>query len=264
MLTSPPADFGTAPAGQAHVGLLGVGALADDLGGGVAGDGPVQLVLNCLKELNADVLCRVVIEAGRVDVGDFLIEAPLRRADVLNPPQQLFEVVEWLVGILQPLVVHDEAFDDELAQLLGRPDAKARRRMTGHAVTNRDDRIQAVEAGTVLLPVAGSSKENLYYCFFSQFPFGKDVLQVLADVLLAGLKKLGHVLLRQPHRLALQPHVELQLPVLSLIDQKLPQLRRGKRGLDVVVGHGRVLAGGVVDSDRQPRSTRLLIAERDL
>jgi hypothetical protein len=77
--------------------------------------------------------------------------------------QQLIDGVESMVGVLQALVVHDEAFDDELAQLLGHPDAKARRRVAGHAVADRDDCIQAVEAGSVLLPVAGSSKENLYY-----------------------------------------------------------------------------------------------------
>jgi hypothetical protein len=45
-------------------------------------------------------------------MADFLVEAPLRCADVLNPPHQLIEIVEGLVGILQPLVVEEEALHD--------------------------------------------------------------------------------------------------------------------------------------------------------
>ena len=83
------------------------------LGGGLAGDGPVQFVLDRLEEADADVLRRVVVDAGGVDVGDLLVEAPLRGPDSLDPARQLLEVVEtgWS-RILQPLVVENEAFDE--------------------------------------------------------------------------------------------------------------------------------------------------------
>lgn len=38
--------------------------------------------------------------------------------------QQFFEVIEGLVGILQPLIVEHEPFDNVFAQALGGPDAK--------------------------------------------------------------------------------------------------------------------------------------------
>jgi len=75
----------------------------------------VHFVLHGLEEFDARRLSGVVIDAGGVDVSDLLIEPPLGGADVLNPTQQFIEVIERLVGILQPLVVWDEAFDDELA-----------------------------------------------------------------------------------------------------------------------------------------------------
>ena len=69
------------------VGLRGIRAGVDDLGGGVAGDRPVHFVLHGLEEPDALRLGGVVINAGGVDVGDLLVEAPLGGADVLNPPE---------------------------------------------------------------------------------------------------------------------------------------------------------------------------------
>ena len=43
----------------------------------------------------------------------------------------------------------------------------------------------------------------------------------MADVLLRRLEQLGHLLLRQPDGLVFQPHVDLDPPVLGLVDQEL-------------------------------------------
>ncbi len=139
------AHLRAAPVGQAHVGLLAVGAGVDDLRRRLAGDGPVHLVLHGLEELDAVRLGGVVINAGGVDVGDLLVEPPLGGADVLNPAEQFVEVIEGLVGILEAFVVEDEAFDDELAELLRGPDAEAGGDGAFDAVADGDDGVEVVE-----------------------------------------------------------------------------------------------------------------------
>ena len=116
----------------------------DDLCSRLAGDGPVELVLDGLKERNALRLRGVVINAGGVNVGDLLVEAPLGRADVLNPAEQFLEVVEGLVRVLQALVIEDKAFDDEFAEFLGGPDAEAGGDGALDAVADGDDGVEVV------------------------------------------------------------------------------------------------------------------------
>ena len=106
---------------------------------------PVQLVLHRLEEREADRLGGVVVNAGGIDVGDLLVKPPLGGADVLNPPEQLFEIVEGLVEVFQAFVVEDKAFDDELAECLRSPDAKAGGDGALDAVADGDDGIEVVE-----------------------------------------------------------------------------------------------------------------------
>jgi len=58
-------------------------------------------------------------------------------------------------------------------------------------------------------------------CSQLQLTLCVDVLEMQADVLLGRLEQLRHVLLRKPDGLALEPHVELQLPVLCLVNEEL-------------------------------------------
>ena len=58
---------------------------------------------------------------------------------------------------------------------------------------------------------------------------------MLPDVLLGGLEKLRHVLLRKPDRLALEPHINFQFPVLGLVNEEL------------AAGSGDGLASSVMD-----------------
>jgi len=61
----------------------------------------------------------------------------------------------------------------------------------------------------------------LVSCLRRQFAFLVDVLNVQADVLLAGLEQLGQFRLRQPERFLVQPHVDLDAAIFGLIDQEL-------------------------------------------
>jgi len=112
------ANFGAAPAGEAHVWFAAVSAGMNDLCCRVA-------VFDGLEELDADVLGGGVINAGGVDIGDSLVAAPFGGADVLNPAEQLVRIVKGMIGILQAFIVKDKAFDNEFAEFLRGPDAKA-------------------------------------------------------------------------------------------------------------------------------------------
>ena len=81
------------PVGQAHVGLVGPGAGGDELGGGVAVDGVVELVLNGGEEALGGRGVLVVVDAGGVDVGDLLVEATFGQADLADLIKQALEVV---------------------------------------------------------------------------------------------------------------------------------------------------------------------------
>jgi hypothetical protein len=107
----------------------------------------VQLVLHRLEERLRRLGLLVVVDAALlVDVGDLQVEPPLAGADLPDPLEQLVEVVlaEALVQ-LEPLVVEDEALDDELAQRLGRPDAELGGLRAVDPVADRDDRVEVVE-----------------------------------------------------------------------------------------------------------------------
>jgi hypothetical protein len=65
--------------------------------------------------------------------------------------------------ILQAFVVEDKAFDDELAEFLGRPDAKPSGYDAFDAIADGSNGIKIVVIRAVLLAVGGSSKEILYY-----------------------------------------------------------------------------------------------------
>jgi len=75
------------------VGLVGSGTRLDELGGSVAVDGVVELVLNGGEEALGGRGVLVVVDAGGVDVGDFLVEATLGQADLTELVEQVLEVV---------------------------------------------------------------------------------------------------------------------------------------------------------------------------
>jgi hypothetical protein len=83
-----------------------------------------SFVLYRREELAGERRVGIVVDGERVDIGDLLVEAPLARADLADPLEQVFEVVlpESGIALLQAVVIEDEALDDELAESLGSPD----------------------------------------------------------------------------------------------------------------------------------------------
>jgi len=103
----------------------------------------------------------------------------------------------------------------------GRPDPELRRDTGFDPVSDRDDRVEVIEIRRIVLAVRRSRKEILYHCRLGKFLLLKDVLEVLPDVLLSRLKQIGHQLLRQPDRFALETNIKLDRAILSLMDQEL-------------------------------------------
>jgi len=98
-----------------------------------------------------------------------------------------------------------------------------------HPVPDRDDDVEVVELHLPLhRPVSFRLNRQgfLDSCRPLQLPFVVDVADVQADVLLRGLEQVRHVLLGEPDGFALEAHVDLQLPVLRLVDQELAAGRR--------------------------------------
>ena len=61
------------PVGQPNVGLVAVGSGMDDFSSGLAGDGPVHLVLHGLEKDKAGFSCRIVVNTGGVEPGTYLL-----------------------------------------------------------------------------------------------------------------------------------------------------------------------------------------------
>jgi len=116
----------------------------NNLSGGLAGDGPVHLVLNSFEKEDANLLGGVVIDTRGVNVSDLLVEPPLGSSDILNPAHKLFEIVEGLIGILQTFIVHREALHDVFTQPLRGPDAEAGGHHAFNPVADRNDGIEVV------------------------------------------------------------------------------------------------------------------------
>ena len=67
--------------------------MEDDFGGRLAGDGPVEFVLDGGEEVAGLLGVFVVVGGEGVDVGDFLVEAPLAGADFADLFEEVPEVV---------------------------------------------------------------------------------------------------------------------------------------------------------------------------
>ena len=189
-----------------HRRLLGVSALRDQLRSGLARHRPVQLVLHGLEERLGCLGMLVVVDAALlVNVGDLQVEPPLAGADLTDPLEQLVKVVpaEALVQ-LEPLVVEDEALDDELAQSLGRPDAELRGLRAVDPVADGDDGVEVVEgdvAGDLAAPLGSNDPDFPESCLLRELTAGEDVAQVFVDRANVDAEQLGHASLVEPEGL---------------------------------------------------------------
>ena len=127
------------------MGLVGPGAGGDELGGSVAVDGVVELVLDGGEEALGGGCVLVVVDAGGVDIGDLLVEAAIGQADLADLVEQALEVVLAEEGaVLHVPAVDDPAADGEVAQHAGVPPAEPGGAHRIDAVAHRNDGVEVV------------------------------------------------------------------------------------------------------------------------
>src|SRR5207248_2061624 len=138
---------------------------------------------------------------------------------------QFLEIVA-AAGLLEPLVVHREALDDQLPQPLRGPDTELRAPQGLDAVAHGDDDIQAVVLRVVLLAVGGSYPEIPDSCRLLEFPLIEDVADVFADRAHVLLEQVGHHLLRQPDGFSFDANLNPRLAVDGLVEEEFARVGR--------------------------------------
>src|ERR1017187_8053656 len=138
---------GVFPRFEPHIRLAGLGALRNQLGSGLAGDRPMQLVLNRLEENLRNLRVLVVVDAALLeDVRDLKIKAPFAGANGANPLQQLIKVIlAETLALFEAFIVEHEALDEVLAQNLSGPYAELRRLAAVDPISDGDDGVQIVK-----------------------------------------------------------------------------------------------------------------------
>jgi len=150
-----------------------------------------------------------------------------------HQPDRLLDLAH--APLPQPALVQRVAAQQVFPQGARRPDAELRAALGVDAVADRNDGVEVVEPELTLdLPSAlGSNYRGILgSCRLVQLPFEIDVLEVQADVVDGSTKQIGHLLLGQPDRLPLQPHIDPHLTIGSLVDEDLSAgnaVRAGRR-----------------------------------
>jgi hypothetical protein len=122
-----------------------------------------------------------------------LVEAFLRGPDLADAGEEFVEVVP-AAGVLEALVVHDEAFDQVFLEVTAGPLAKLDTPRGAHAIADGENEVEAVELDRALdfPPSLDLNCQGfLDSCLGPQLPVLKDVFGVKADILLGCLEKLG-------------------------------------------------------------------------
>lgn len=101
----------------------------------------MQLVLHGREEAFRRLRRHVVVDGGRVEVGDLLVELSLRQADLADALELLFKVAiaQDRTAALEALVVHREALDGELLEDARGPLAELHRAFGVDLVADGDD-----------------------------------------------------------------------------------------------------------------------------
>lgn len=204
------ADAGAAPGGERHVGLARIGAGDNELGGGLAGGGVKEFVLHLGEEQHGFLFAGLVVAAEREQVAHLLVKPFLRGPDLTDAGEEFVEVVP-AAGILEALVVDDEAFDQVFLEMGAGPLAELDATRGTHAVADGQNEIEAVELDRTLdfpLSLNLNCQGFLDSCLGPQLPVFKDVFGVEGDVLFGGLEQLGDFKLGQPDGLAVDAQVE--------------------------------------------------------
>lgn len=125
----------------------------------------------------------------------------------------------------QPAVVERVPVQEVIAQGPRRPDAEQGAPLGVDAVSDRQDGIQVEVLNLVGLAVGGSVCKLCTYCTPFQLPFLEHVAEVLRDDRSFTSEQLRHLLLAQPNRVQLQPHIDPHLAVGCLVDDDLTAQR---------------------------------------
>ena len=134
-----------------------VGALHDELGGGVPVYGEVHLVLHRGIETLGGGGGSIIVDGGGVQVGDLLIELALAGTDLPDALQLFLKVFVGQIGaLLEPFVVHDPAANGVLRCDLIDPFAELNGALGIDLEADRDDHLKRVMVGGIAFAVCGS------------------------------------------------------------------------------------------------------------
>lgn len=133
---------------------------------------------------------------------------------------------------LEALAVQGEATGQVLTQYGSCPLAKARGFRGTDPIPHGNDGVEVVvlePASYLPHALLANYREILGSCRLLKLPLLVNVLEVQADVVTGSAEQLGHLRLRQPHGLSLQPH--LDRTVFSFEDDELPSFVHKSRSL---------------------------------
>ena len=137
-----------------------VGALHDELGGGVPVHGEVHLVLHRGIEAFGGGRGTIIVNGGGVQVGDLLIELALAGADLPDALQLFLKVFVGQIGaLLEPFIVHDPAANGVLRCNLIDPLAELDGALGIDLEADRNDHLKRVMVGGIAFAVRGSYSE---------------------------------------------------------------------------------------------------------
>ena len=143
-----------------------------------------------------------IITAEGEELADFLVETLFRGQDVADAGQEFIEIVQ-ATGVLEALVVHDEAFDEVFLEMTAGPLAELDAPGRADAVADGQNEVEVVELDCALdltFPLGLNCQGFLDSCLGAHFPILEDVFGMKADVLLGRLEKLSNFDLGKPDR----------------------------------------------------------------
>lgn len=200
----------------------------------------MELVLDGGEKFPGDGGLGVVIDRSGVDVGDFLVKPPLAGPDLPDAFQQFLEIVSAkdLPALLQALVVHHEALDEELLERPRCPDPELGRLVAVDPVADGDDGVEVVETGLLRLgfslhgTVGSGCFQNGNNLFFPQFSGLEDVFQVLVDRRDTDPEQVGHEPLGEPEGFLLKATFHLHPSIGTGVEEEFAG------GLWEILAHG--------------------------
>ena len=127
----------------------------------------------------------------------------------------LHQLAQLAYLLLSYAVVDGKALDEVLLQYLPCPDTEIRTAFTLHAIANGDDDIEAIISNRLLHSI---NTQKMRVVILGDFFLFKHIINMFTNCLSIPVEQHSHLIGTKPHRLTLNPHVNLRLSVLRLID----------------------------------------------